>query len=180
MKLKLTPAEMLDRWRLHAACSPPLTDASFRRTDGIDTDAIFTADMEHWYHRLLLEAPPSQLAPAELAAETLMPSTPDSGGATVLTLPAGVVRVLEVSLSSWLRPAVIVTDPDCALLARQLHPYTRATAACPVAFFTTGRLRLYPPAAPADRLETLSCVIHTPGIYEFDSSALSALHPGWD
>lgn len=173
MKLTLTTPEMLDLWRLHHAFSPPLADAVFRRNDGLDSDALFTVEMNLWYRRLLLEASPSMLAPRSLD----LPLPPSQDGATVLTLPAGVVRVVCVRLASWLRPAVVVTDPASALLERQRHPFTRATTSSPLAFFYDGSLRLYPAATGSDSLARLDCIVCEDGVYEFDDSALATLHP---
>lgn len=172
MKLTLTAAEMLGLWRLHRAYGPPLADATVRRTDGIDTAALFTAEMNLWYRRLLLEAPPPLLAPCSPASALSFPHE----GCAVAELPQGTVRVLEVRLGSWLRPATVVTDLSSPLLGRQLHRFTRATQASPVAFFDGRSLRLYP-ASPSDVLASLSCVVCTDGVYEFDDSALATLHP---
>lgn len=174
MKLTLSTAEMLDLWRLHYACQPPLSDTVFLRNDRIDTSGLFTSEMNLWYRRLLLEASPSLLSPRSL--DFPLPVA-DEGGATRLDLPAGVVRVLEVRLASWLRPATVVTDPASPLLLRQLHPFTRATPSSPLAFFSDGQLLLYPGAAPADSLAVLSCIIFEEDVYEFDDSALATLHP---
>ena len=172
MKLTLSVHEMLGLWRLHHAYGPLPADVLFTRTDGIDTDSIFTAEMNLWYRKLLLEAPPPLLAPRSLAPPLSFPEE----GCAVAQLPQGVVRVLDVCLSSWSRPPVILTDPASPLLDRQLHRFTRATAASPVAFFHGGELRLWP-AAPSDRLVALSCAVCEDGVYEFDDSALAMLHP---
>lgn len=173
MKLTLNLAEMLDLWRLHYAGSPPLADAVFRRNDGIDSSAVYIAAINRWYARLLREAPASMLAPRRLD----LPLPPPSAGAsTVLSLPAGTVRVLEVRLASWLRPAEVITDPSSPQLPLQFHRFTRATAASPVAFFSGGELRLYPAATADDRLLSLDCAVCEDGLYEFDDSALACLH----
>lgn len=172
MKLTLTPAEMLGLWRLHHAYGPLPADALFTRTDGIDTDAVFTAEMNLWYRKLLLEAPPPLLAPRSLAPSLSFPEE----GCAVAELPEGTLRVLDVRLSSWSRSPLILTDPSSPLLGLQLHRFTRATAASPVAFFHGSELRLWP-AVPSDRLVTLSCAVCEDGVYEFDDSVLATLHP---
>ncbi len=173
MKLHLDTVRMLDRWRLHFAHQPPVSDGVFRRNDGIDTDAIFTSEMNRWYHRLLLEAPEHQLCVHDMAESFTIPESED--GATVLSLPFDIVRIVEVRLSSWRRSARIVTSPYHILAVRQLHPYTRAGVSAPVAVFENGRLSLYPAASPADVLSVLRCVCFRDGEYDFDDSALSCV-----
>ena len=173
MKLHLDFSQILVLCRLHYAVSPPLAGGFCRRNPAIARTAESTPPINPRYSRLLREAPASMLAPSRLD----LPLPPPSADAsTVLSLPAGTVRVLEVRLASWLRPAEVITDPSSPQLPLQLHRFTRATAASPVAFFSGGELRLYPAATAADRLLSLDCAVCEDGLYEFDDSALACLH----
>lgn len=174
MKLRLSPSQMLDLWRLHAAYMPSLNDAVFIRNDGIDTAAIHRAEMNRWYRRLLLEAPAEFLVPDELSDAVALGTGPD--GSTLISLPESVVRVLRVRLASWKANARIVTSPTHILAVRQRHPFTRATPSRPVAVFTDGELHLYPAATPTDSLATLSCVSYSEDEYCLDDAALAELH----
>lgn len=129
--------------------------------------------MDYWYHRLLLEGEESLLAPEELARSVPLQSPSD--GCVTLSLPQEVVRVLLVRLSGWRCPATIVADPESNLALHQLHPYTRACAASPVAVvYPDGRLSLYP-ATSADTLETLQCAMLRDDEFAFDSAALASI-----
>lgn len=170
MKLKFTRQEFLARWRALRGYAPLRNDVSLTRSDGLDFDGRLEAEMDCWYRRLLLEGDGSLLAPEELARGFALPA-PSDGGVTV-TLPREVIRVLRVKLSGWRCPATIVTDPESNMALRQLHPYTRACASSPVAvFYPDGDLALYP-AASADMLVTLQCVMCRDDEFAFDSAAL--------
>jgi len=168
---------MLDLWRLHAAHMPPVADASCARADAIDSSAFFTAELNRWYRRLLLEAPDFILNVRDIAPQVVLPPAVAADASTPLSLPESVVRVFSVRLRSWMRPARIATDPSDPLILRQLHPYTRATASRPVAIFSDGELRLYPAATATDSVDSLRCVSFSDGVYEFDDSALAGIHP---
>lgn len=175
MHLRLTPSQMLDMWRLHVCYSPSVINAVFTRNDGIDTDSIHRAEINAWYRRLLLEAPKEQLVTVDLSTDlTLIAS---DIGATIIDMPSDVVRIVEVRLASWRKPARIVTSPTHILVERQNHPYTRATPSQPVALFFDSTLCLYPAAVEGDSLTTLSCVTFSDDEYAFDDSALASLHP---
>lgn len=175
MHLRLTPSQMLDRWRLHSAYSAPLSDAVFVRNDGIDTAAVHRAELNRWYRRLLLEAPEEYLVPIDCKGAVSLP-TAAIEGATVIPLPGDIVRILCVRLASWRRPARIVTSPTHILALRQRHPFTRATPSAPVAIFHGGELYLYPAATPSDSITTLRCVSYSEDEYCLDDSAFGSLH----
>lgn len=174
MQLRLTPSQMLDRWRLHSSYSAPLSDTTFIRNDGVDTSAIHRAELNRWYRRLLLEGPEEYLVATDHASTVVLPPVA-TDGATVIPLPSDVVRVLCVRLASWRRPARIVTSPTHILAARQRHPFTRATPSAPVAIFHGGELHLYPAATPADSIVTLRCVSYSEDEYMLDDSAFGAI-----
>lgn len=166
---------MLDLWRLHSGYMPSLADAVFVRNDGVDTSAVHRAEINLWYRRLLLEAPPEQLVADDLSASAVLMSAPD--GSTIVALPPGVVRVLRVRLASWQANARIVTSRTHIAALRQNHPFTRATPSHPVAVFVDGELRLYPAATSDDSLVSLLCVSYSEDEYRLDDSAFASLHP---
>ena len=185
MLLHLTRPEMLDLWRQHRAFDPLRHDASVVRQDGIDIDSLLVAEMEKWYLDLLLTAPTTLLKVADIAASVMLTPADDSGG-TVISLPPDIVRVVDVRLSSWVAPARVVTSHaglpavplhHAAVARRQLHPYTRATAAMPVAVFDGSSLRLYPASTASDFPAMLRCVRRVDGEYDFDEAALAGVAP---
>ncbi|MCM1355468.1 MAG: hypothetical protein NC212_03575 [Staphylococcus sp.] len=176
MILHLSKAGMIDLWRLHRHYSPPLSDATFVRNDGVDTTAVFVAEIDCWYRRLVTEGPETYLSTEDFS-DRVSPCLSDDGAATVIPLPAEVVRVTAVRMPGWKAQARIVTSPAHILAVRQLHPFTRATPSHPVAIFHDGELRLYP-AAPAGEVPLrLDCVCLREDEYAFDDSVLATLHP---
>lgn len=170
MKLKLSRNEFLARWRVMRGYAPLRNDVNVVRSDGLDFDLMLEAEMDRWYSRLLREGDLSLLAPEELASSVALPAPAE--GCVTLTLPAAAVRVVCVRLSGWSRPATVVTDPDCNMALRQLHPYTRACSENPVAvLYPDGELALYP-ASDSDRLVTLQCAMLRDAEFAMDSAAL--------
>lgn len=173
MKHHLTREEFLELWRTLRGFSPLRNDAAVTRSDGIDIDSVLMAEMDAWYGRLLREADESLLAPVDIASEVLL--QPPVDGCITVSLPPAVVRLLRVKLSGWRCPAAIVTDHECNMALRQLHPYTRACSDSPVAvLYPGGGLSLYP-AESLDSLETLLCVVDSDGTYSFDNAALEGI-----
>ncbi len=168
---------MLRLWRQHRGHLPTYTGSVTSRSDSLDTDSYFEAEMDLWYRRMLHEAPPELLKVSDLSNQLMFFHDKAADGATSITLPEGVVRLVEVRLNSWMRPARIVADPTAAEILRQLHPYTRATATRPVVFVSGREIRLYPGCSSTDSLRSLKVVAFTEGFYEFDSSLLSQIHP---
>ena len=173
MKLKMSRQEFLSRWRTLRGYAPLRNDVSLSRSDGLDFDLSLEAEMDGWYRRLVLEGDVSLLAPEELAAGMSLPAPAD--GCVTLALPPHAVRVTGVRLSGWRRAATIVTDPECNLALRQLHPYTRACESNPVAVvYPDGEMALYP-ACAADRLVSLRCAMMRDDEFAFDSAALGLI-----
>lgn len=171
MKLKMSRQEFLSRWRALRGYAPLRNDVSLSRSDGLDFDARLEAEMDGWYRRLVLEGDESLLAPEELAPGVSLSAPAD--GCVTLTLPPHAARVTGVRLSGWRRAATVVTDPECNLALRQLHPYTRACEANPVAIvYPDGEMALYP-ASESDRLVSLRCAMMRDNEFAFDSAALA-------
>lgn len=173
MKMKLSRQEFLSKWRVLRGYAPLRDDVTVTRSDGLDFDAILESEMDAWYRRLLLEGDEWQLAPEELSSGVTLP--PPSGGGVTFALPSEAVRVLRVRLSGWKRAATVVSDPAGTPALCQLHPYSRACTANPVAVVSTdGSVSLYP-ACESDRLVSLQCVMMRDGEFAFDSSALGSI-----
>lgn len=171
MKQHFTKIEFLDVWRALRGYAPLRNDATVVRDDGVDLDMALTAEMDDWYGRLLREGEERYLAPEDLSAETVMAAPVDGG--LVLQLPQGTVRVLHVKLSGWQSEARVVTATRSALALRQLHPFTRASSAQPVAVMHPGgALALYP-AGGTDAVERLEGVVAREGEYDMDTPALN-------
>lgn len=116
-----TESEMLELWRLIRAAEPLRLDCTVTRTDGIDSDAIFRAEMRAWYLRLLDGAPPEMLQPVDMAAAAEVSSP---GSLTLIKAPAGVRRVLSLRFSDMAAPIV----PDAAprlVRSRAANPFCR-------------------------------------------------------
>lgn len=172
MKMHLDRSRMLAAWKLHRAFEPVRNDSSVSRTDGVDIDELLSAEMDLWYVNLLLSAPEHHLVPENLAASVGLDVT--DRGATVISLPPGTLRITEVKLGSWAVPAKVILSGTPEAI-RQCYSWTRATADAPVAVKCGDTLRLYPAAGYGDTLESLRCIVHTPGEYTFMHSALALI-----
>lgn len=125
MKLTLTQAEMLSRWRYARTAEPLRLDCTLTRIDGTDFDAMLCREMRAWYLRQLDEAPEEMLAPEE-AAESAR--TSGLYGSTHVILPDNCRRILRLQFSGWDTP--LRPDGDPALVRRlAANPYARPMAA---------------------------------------------------
>lgn len=176
MKLHLTYPELFDYFCTVSGMAPPRTDGVVTRTYGIDFSRMYKPMLEAWYANLVHNEPAELLAPVNLDPSQLLVTPSSDGGGTTVVLPAGTLRVTRVSFYNWGRDAIIVTDPDSPLARRQLHPYTRATADCPVAVHIPGsqRLHIYPSLAGHERIFGLD-VIPGDGLFHIDEAALATL-----
>lgn len=141
-----------------------------------EADDYLYAEIEEWYTRLLLTAPPDMIDPVDYAGRVTLP--PDVDGGVTISLPAEAVRLLSVRLMGWWCDARIVTDPGevSSLLALQVDPYTRATPMRPLALARPGGFVTLYPAGPGDAAETLLCAArHPDGTYRFSDAALPSL-----
>lgn len=168
MKLTLTAAEMLARWRLLKAIEPARLDCSVERTDGIDLDAYLSAEMRRWYLDLLDHAPASLLAPANIASRA---SVRDCGTHAFVRLPAGCRRVLAVRLAGWPLAVSPVADSPAARRAAT-NPYTSAPVAVAV---DSGRGLVTSPGSSIELL--LAAFDSGPESYSFDELALNPESP---
>lgn len=178
MIVTLTREEMLRRRRIAAGLEPFRTDCTVERTDGIDIDAILAQDMRQAYLRLLDTAPAHLVAVNAVAATT--ESLPSTGKGTLIKLPQTCRRVFTVRLSGWEVAAHVAPASEALrIIAQQLNPYTRATAAAPVACLAPGCEAGTENAVlawPAGTRAQISAAVD-PGedLYTLDESALPTL-----
>ncbi len=178
MKLKLTQAQMNERWlSLRRLNTLPL-DAVVRRNDGVDMDMIVTEEVNKWYLNLLLTAPEGLLATADI--EDMLTLRPDGHGGAEVVVPPEVARITSIRMRRWNAPARIVVDnPFTADAARRVRhrqssPLTMASPSSPVAIMHSNVVTMYP-YVDGDELLTFRAALMTDGIYEFDSKALSTI-----
>ena len=173
MKIRLSQPQMLSLWRLHRLLEPIRHDAEVTRADGVDLDAILTAEMDQWKIELLLRASQELLVSHDITGEITISSYDD--GCAFISLPPEVVRVLSVRLSGW-KSSAIPISADTPVAMRQRLPYTRADASSPVAVLSGDGLCLYPASSDSTVTE-LKCVIYREGEYEFMREALASVSP---
>jgi len=137
-----TEDELLRLWMLRRGLEPLRADAAVTRTDGIDLERLERVAMKTWYLDMLDTAPLEMLETDDITASVVV--KPLTDGSVVMTLPDNCVRVVEVKLAGWERPATLISDTGHPLALRQHNPMTRAGICHPVAVAEgRGCLRLY-------------------------------------
>lgn len=159
--ISLSAGQLIARRKLAGFFEPLHSDAEITCDDGIDLDTLIRQQTDAWYSRMLLTAPLEILPLTDIASQLTMSRTAD--GAGLVSLPPGTVRVAEVTMEGWLRPAAVITDPASAEALAQINPFSRGTASHPVAVVHPGgRLMLYTPPRQAIRPSSLLAVIQPP------------------
>lgn len=180
MKITLTKDEMLQRLRVLAGLDSLRADCTIEYTDGIDVDAMLEIKLRAWYLGLLDSAPASLLAPADITSVAAVEDDAPAEGCRV-TVPGMCRRAFDIRLGGWLRavPVLPAANAD-QVLRRQLNPYTRATAASPVAVAAPGGadgamggILAWPAAADVCLLTAV--VDPGPDKYVMDEAAMGAL-----
>ena len=178
MELILTPDMMMDQWRLRRGVEPLRADSTLERAYGIDMDRLLQAEMDSWYAHLLDTAPPSMLAPVNLASTLELTALTGLPGGAQTRLPSEVRRVFSVRLAHWLS-AVSPVPLDSArhLLRCQSNPFTAATPQAPLAVLSGSQLMMFP-ATPLSVMTVVEAVTdQSPTLYRLDSSALGLITP---
>lgn len=155
-----TEARLLEEWKLRSRLEPLRTDCVITCTDGIDMDTYLLRELRAWYMRELATAPVDTLPLTDIAPGLTMTRAPD--GAGMVKLPAGCLRVVSVEMEGWHRPAVIVTDPECAEAVAQTSPYSRGGVCRPVAVIYPDRMMLYTPPVDAKGPSSVLAVTEPP------------------
>ncbi|MDE6854449.1 MAG: hypothetical protein K2J38_05280 [Muribaculaceae bacterium] len=182
MKLTWTRAELLEYRRRIGGLEPLRTDCSVVSTDGIDVDAILSAQLRRWYLDLLDNGPRELIAPENISATTMV-SRPDPplGDASLVRVPDICRRVFDIRLKGWSRAVEPLPASEIEqVVRRQLNPFTAATASRPVAVLlppgSGQRVReiLAWPSGP--QVTTLYAAVDTgDDSYCFDEAALSTI-----
>lgn len=174
MKIELTKNEMLALWKRRHFLEPLRTDCIVERSDGVDLDEIAAEEMRLWYLGCLAEAPPSLLAPEDIALTAK--ARRSQQGTVLITLPETVVRVVAVKLGGWEREARIIGSgtPE---ERRCGNPFARGGVASPLAVVRPGNiLELYSPdSSQALPVVDILTVITDPGpeTYVMDERLIS-------
>ncbi|MBD5203121.1 MAG: hypothetical protein HDS81_07435 [Bacteroidales bacterium] len=178
MKLRLTQAQMNERWLALRRLNTMPLEAVVKRNDGVDMDMIVTEEVKKWYFNLLLTADERMLVTHDI--EDALDVHPDGRGGAEVVVPPEVVRIISVRMRGWHAPARIVHDnalTDSALhrlRIRQASKLTMSGPDNPVAMMHSNVIRIYP-YIDGDELHTLRAVVMTDDLYEFDSSALTTI-----
>lgn len=173
MFLHLTYPQMLARWRVIKGLYPVLGSGSVTVTLPEETDALLHVEIEKWYTDLLATADPALLAPTEISDRvTLTPC--DDGGGLSFELPDVFTRLVSVRLHGWECAARIIPDPTCPEARRQRDPFTRATAASPVAVLRPGGIVTLYPATHFPEPVHITALGRPDTLYHFDESLLSS------
>ncbi len=168
--LRLTPEEMLARWRSAHGLLSTVTGLTEEMSPELDD--LHMAAIEAWYARLLSEGPEELNDPIDYSGLMTMPR--GERGTVTFGLPSEAVRLLRVRLRGWLCDARIIPDPDGRVALRQADPYTRATTDAPVALLRPGGFVTLAPAVDDNVPETILCTArHADGLYHFHESALT-------
>ncbi len=150
-------------------------DCNALQTDGIDTDALLEQSLRQWYLALLDKGDAAMTVPREVDAVTA--NVAPAGGGTHISPPAGCRRITGVLLSGWHHPVEPLDSSHMQrAVARQLNPYTRATASSPVAVRQSdGSIVAWPVPQQYGSNTILGTVDDGPESYTFGESALSTL-----
>lgn len=177
MIVTLTQEEMLAQWKLRRYLEPLRDDCSAVRADGIGLDRYLTVEMRRWYVDMMSTATVQFTGWTDIADDVALRLLPDGSGE--ITLPANCLRVVDVTLDGWQRPATVITDPESAVALRQLSRFTRGGSVRPVAVVNGPALRLYtPPPGRRPAILSLRCVIlPDEGKFIMDERALGLITP---
>lgn len=181
MKTTIPKSEMAARYRLFAGLVHSREDCTVEYTDGLALDAMIGDSLRRAYVRLLREAPRGLLAVEDVASAFGSPESLREGLA-VLRLPEACVRLFELRLEGWTRPAEV--EPSEALPAMLMaadNIYTSPAPGAPRAVLgPDGRsVYLHPMTS---RAVTLARGVLDPGPERFtlDEAALTPLFQSID
>lgn len=172
-RLILSAGEMLSRWRLLQGLEMARTDASVTRTDGIDLDGLMMSRIDAWYVHCLMTMPPSALPLTDIGSSLTMTRTGD--GAGMIRLPPDCLRVTEVTMQGWNRPALIVPEGSPEE-ETQLSPFTRGKTERPVVIASERLLRIYtPPEGASTKPGVLAVMLPPQGEYHVTEPMLASI-----
>lgn len=139
--MEYTLEYLVAEWKMRRGLIPLRIDATIRRQDAFEIDEYARRVIDGWYDRLLATAPPEMLEVEDITDRVTIEQP--THGVAVMTLPDNCVRLVEVMMTAWERPAII-TGPGSSIAKRQSSPLGRGGACNPVAVTEgCGRVRLY-------------------------------------
>lgn len=134
-----TQSEMLAWWkrRLGLAASPGLSGYS----DRTQLDTYLLDDIESWYEKLLLTAPPELLPRENVASEARCAYLSDN--CAEIVFPDRARRLLRVKMHEWRQPIDRFVAPDSPKARMQQLQYARGNMAEPVAVLMPDRVLVH-------------------------------------
>lgn len=106
MKITLSKGEMLKRFRLAGGLEPLRSDCTVELTDGVALDQMLEEALRRGYAELLARAPQELLATEDVGA-ALTTVRAGREGLGIVSLPDGCVRLFEIEMEGWDRPAAV-------------------------------------------------------------------------
>lgn len=128
----LTEEEMINVWLLRKGFEPLRSDCRITRSDGADLREIARLQLRQWYLNLLLTADPDILIPHQFSLSRLVSCRETPYGSLSVTLPADVLRIIDIRHSALPAPTRIV-EADSELARKQFNPFSAAGPTAPVA-----------------------------------------------
>lgn len=173
--MEYTLEYLIGEWKMRRGLMPLRIDATIERQDAFEINEYAKRVIDGRYNRLLMTAPLEMLEVEDITG--LVNVTPAERGVAVMTLPDNCVRLAEIKMTAWERPATIV-EPQSKLGKRQSSPFGRGGECNPVAVTEgRGRVRLYSfrngHDAVAERV--LGVIRPQEGIYRFAPAALGEI-----
>ncbi len=139
--MEYTLEYLVAEWKMRRGLIPLRIDATIKRQDAFDIDEYARRVIDGWYNQLLATAPIDMLEVEDITG--LVSIEQPKRGVAVMTLPDDCVRLAEIMMTAWERPAII-TGPGSRVAKRQCSPLGCGGACNPVAVTEgQGRVRLY-------------------------------------
>lgn len=173
--MEYTLEYLVAEWKMRRGLIPLRIDATIKRQDAFDIDEYARRVIDGWYNQLLATAPIDMLEVEDITG--LVSIEQPKRGVAVMTLPDDCVRLAEIMMTAWERPAII-TSPGSSIAKRQSSPLGRGGACNPVAVTEgQGRVRLYSFRNGAEAVaERVLGVLRPPeGIYRCAHASLDSL-----
>lgn len=174
--MEYTLAQMVAEWKMRRGFEPLRIDATYRRQDAFEIDEYARREVDAWYEQLLAGGSVDCLEVDDITAKVNIESF--DGHVAEMVLPPDCVRLVEVMMTGWERPAVLVKEDD-RRARHQLSPFSRGYHTAPVGVVdVTGlRVRLYAfRNGSAPQPERVMAVMRPPeGMYRFKPVCLNSI-----
>lgn len=177
MLVSLNLTQLLEYRRVAAGLKFLRSDCSIELTDGIDIDGADAASLRHRYLQLLDTAPAHLLPTANVAPQITL--TLGAGFRGEAKLPPSCRRLLNIRLSTWMRPALPERREEYDLSPRrrkELNPLTCPGPSEPVAVTEAdGRVTVIPAVKNCTVASAIAVVDPGEDTFTLDESLLPAL-----